>query len=152
MIVTEKKRIKIRSICNNNPVFFTWFDSKGGLNQWLFYKTQTEVLTTAVNNDFEPRITDLETARGHVFDLSIDAQPSMVVFANVDIEDIEGLKTMFHSNSVEVLMNPATWEVDGAIWQSYRVNPKSFQLYNTDEYTTDVEVTLLKPYINTLQR
>lgn len=148
MIVTEKKIIKIDRDCKESPVFISWLNTLGGREHWLFHKVQTNVLNTSENGDFEPFVEDLETSRGQIKTLSVKADPLLIVNAMVDIEDIEGIKTLLYSPCVERLMNPDTWESEAPIWQTYRPVVGSFKLYDTNEVRATIEITLRLPYIN----
>lgn len=152
MRVTEKKRIKIDRNCKNNPVFVTWINTLSGRENWLFYKVQTEGLTTLKELTFEPSNTDIETSRGQIIDLSIFAQPQLVVYALVLNEDVDGLNTILYSPNVEVLTNPDTWETDGVKWQIYRPLAGSFKIRDTDETSSLIEITFDKVYINNIQQ
>jgi hypothetical protein len=152
MTVTEKKIVKIDRQCKENPVFVTWTTTPGGREYWLFHKVQTKLIDTEGGGDFEPYIEELEEARGQIFDLSVEAVPKLVVGAMVEIEDVEGIKTMLNSVSVEMLTNPETWETEGLKWMTVRPQKGSFRLYDTDEIRTTIEVTLSLPYIFNQQR
>lgn len=152
MIVTEKKIVKIDRSCKTNPVFITWLNQLGGREFWLFHKVQTKALETSEAGDFEPYISDLEEARGNLFDLSVDSIPRLIVGASVDVEDIEGIKTMLNSVSVELLMNPDSWETEGCKWRTVRPQKGSFKLYDTDQIRNTIEITLNLPSIYNQQR
>jgi hypothetical protein len=147
MIVTEKKFIKIDRTCKTNPVFITWKNTRGGREYWLFHKVQTIGLDVQNGGDFEPYMQDLETSKGQILDVTKDATPKMIVGASVNIEDIEGIKTMLYSVRVEMLTNPETWQTEGPRWLIVRPNPGSFKLYDTNEIRSTIEITLDLPYI-----
>lgn len=152
MRVTEKKRVKIDRDCKSNPVYCTWVNTLGGREQWLFHKVQTEGLQTSREGDFEPHTTDIENSRGQIKDITMFAQPQLVVYGVVDTEDLEGLKTILYSPNVEVLTNPDTWETDGCKWQIYRPQAGSFKIIDTNEVRNTFEVTFDKPYINNISQ
>jgi len=143
MRVTEIKTIKIDRECKENPVFVSWLNTYGGREHWLFHKVQTKGIVTQNNGSFEAYISDLSTVRGQITDISKNATPLLIVNATVDIEDIEGIKTMLYSPCVEMLMNdnPITWQT---------VHPQvgSFKLYDTNELQATIQITLELPYIN----
>jgi hypothetical protein len=142
MIVTEKKTIKIDRECKENPVFISWLNTYGGREHWLFHKVQTKGIVTQNDGNFEPYISDLTNARGQITDISKNATPLLIVNATVDIEDIEGLKTMLYSPCVEWLVNetPLTW-------QTVRPQVGSFKLYDTTDMQATIQITLELPYI-----
>ena len=142
MRVTEKKTIKIDRECKENPVFVSWLNTYGGREHWLFHKVQTKGIVTQNDGSYEPYISDLTTARGQIVDISRNAMPLLIVNATVDIEDIEGLKTMLYSPCVEMLVkeNPITW-------QTVRPQVGSFKLYDTTDVRATIQITLELPYI-----
>lgn len=152
MIVTEKKFIKIDRECKVNPVFLTWTNTNGGREYWLFHKVQTIAIDTKESGDFEPYVADLETTRGQVFDITNEATPKIIIGTNAEIEDIEGLKTLLYSPSVEWLRNPETWETEGCEWVTVRPQKGSFKLYDTNEVRNVIEITIELPYIYNQQR
>lgn len=143
MIVTEIKTIKIDRECKENPVFISWLNTYGGREHWLFSKVQTKGLITQNAGNFETYISDLSNSRGQISDISRSATPLLTVNALVDIEDIEGLKTMLYSPCVEMLVNenPITW-------QTVRPQVGSFKLYDTTDIRATMQITLELPYIN----
>jgi hypothetical protein len=142
MIVTEIKTIKIDRECKDNPVFISWLNTYGGREHWLFHKVQTKGIVTQNDGNFEPYISDLTNARGQITDISKNATPLLIVNATVDIEDIEGIKTMLYSPCVEWLVNetPLTW-------QTVRPQVGSFKLYDTTDMQSTIQITLELPYI-----
>lgn len=143
MIVTEKKTIKIDRECKVNPVFISWLNVYGGREHWLFSKVQTKGLITQNAGSFETYIVDLATVRGQITDISKNATPLLTVNCTVDIEDIEGLKTMLYSPCVEMLVseNPIKW-------QTVRPQTGSFKLYDTNDTQSSLQITFELPYIN----
>jgi len=150
MRITEIKTIKVNRDCVDNPIFVSWLNTYGGREHWLFSGVQTIGLTTSENGEFEPFVTDLEHSRGQIRTIQIDAVPQIIVNAYVDIEDVQGLKTILYSTCVEMLMNPNEWSSTVApIWQIIRPKTGSFKIYNTNELKTTIEITFDLPYIYT---
>lgn len=147
-IITEVKTIKVQGGCKSNPVFVSWLNTLGGREHWLFHHVQTKQMDTAENGVFVKTNQELETATGNVFDISAFANDVIIVNALVDIEDIEGLKTILYSPCVEMLFNPETWEVDGCKWINVRVAKGSFKLHQTDQIRNTFEIQLELPNIN----
>jgi hypothetical protein len=148
MDVTETKTIKVDTDCKQNPVFISWLNTYGGREHWLFHKVQINGLVTINGQEFEKDITDLENATSKTEILSKDAVPQLIVNAYVDIEDLEGIKTMLYSPCVEMLMNIDTWEVEGPKWLRVEPSPGSFPLYNSLQSKALIEITFNLPYIN----
>ena len=147
-IVTEIKTIKVESGCKDNPVFVSWINTLGGREHWLFHRIQVKQIDTADSGVFVKTNTELETATGNVFDITAQANNILIVNALVDIEDIEGIKTMLYSPCVEMLVNPETWETELPKWLNIHVVKGSFRLYQTDQIKSIIEIQLEMPNIN----
>ena len=143
MIVTEIKTIKIDRECKENPVFISWLNTYGGREHWLFSKVQTKGLVTQNNGSFETYISDLTNSRGQINDISKNATPLLIINAYVDIEDIEGIKTMLYSPCVEMLVSESPIK-----WNTVRPQVGSFKLYDTSDLKATIQITLELPYIN----
>jgi len=143
MRVTEIKTIKIDRECKDNPVFVSWLNTYGGREHWLFHKVQTKGIVTQNAGNYESYISDLTNARGQITDISKNATPLLIINATVDIEDIEGIKTMLYSPCVEWLVSESPIK-----WQTVRPQVGSFKLYDTNELQATIQITLELPYIN----
>jgi hypothetical protein len=143
MRVTDIKTIKIDRECKENPVFVSWLNVYGGREHWLFHKVQTKGLVTQNAGSFETYIVDLAETRGQITDISKNAIPLLIINAYVDIEDVEGIKTLLYSPCVELLVseNPIKW-------QTVRPQVGSFKLYDTSDLKATIQITLELPYIN----
>jgi hypothetical protein len=150
MIITEIKTIKVNRECVKNPVFISWLNTYGGREHWLFSGVQTIGLTTSEKGEFEPFVNDLQNSRGQIKTTEIGAVPQLIVNAYVEIEDVQGLKTILYSTCVEMLMNQNEWSSTVApIWQIIRPKTGSFKIYNTNETHTTIEISFDLPYIYT---
>ena len=138
--LTETKEIKIHNECIQNPVCLSWLNTLGGREHWVFGYNQTHGLDTSQGATFEPYIQDLQHARSNIFDLERFAQPTMTLNAVVDIEDIEGLKTILYSVCVEMLVN--------GNWIGVRPQSGSFFIRETRDTNAEIEFTIDLPYIN----
>lgn len=143
MIVTEIKTIKIDRECKENPVFISWLNTYGGREHWLFHKVQTKGLVTQNNGSFETYVSDLTNSRGQINDISKSATPLLIINAYVDIEDIDGIKTMLYSPCVEMLVSESPIK-----WNTVRPQVGSFKLYDTSDLKATIQITLELPYIN----
>lgn len=143
MIVTEIKTIKIDRECKENPIFISWLNTYGGREHWLFHKVQTKGLVTQNNGSFETYVSDLTNSRGQINDISKSATPLLIINAYVDIEDIEGIKTMLYSPCVEMLVSESPIK-----WNTVRPQVGSFKLYDTSDLKATIQITLELPYIN----
>lgn len=140
--VTEKKRVKINTDCVDQPVYLNWMGLSGGRNYWLFGKRQNYGVGTAIVGEFQPYTEDIETAQGVAFDTGRTALPKLIIGAAVDREDAEGIKGVLYSPNVLRLMNPATWQTEGPVWQVVRPVPGSFKLWDTDQTRCEIEFTI----------
>jgi hypothetical protein len=138
--LTETKQIKIHNECIQNPVCLSWLNTLGGREHWVFGYNQSHGLDTSQGATFEPYINDLQEARSNIFDLEKFAQPTMTLNAVVDIEDIEGLKTILYSICVEMLVN--------GNWIGVRPQVGSFFIRETRDTNAEIEFTIDLPYIN----
>jgi len=141
--VTEKKTVKVDGACKESPVYITWLNVYGGREHWLFSKVQTKGLITQNNGSSETYVSNISTARGFRNDISKIARPLLTVNAMVDIEDIEGIKTLLYSPSVEMLVGQ-----DPVKWQTVYPQVGSFSLYNTRQTKATIEITFELADIN----
>lgn len=146
--VTEVKTIKVQGGCKSNPVYVSWINTLGGREHWLFHHIHTKQIDTAENGVFMKTNETLEDSTGNIFDISASANNVIIVNALVDIEDIEGLKTILYSPCVEMLFNPDTWQTESPKWINVRVVKGSFKLYQTDQVRNTFEIQLELPNIN----
>ena len=149
--LTEKKRIKIDNGCHVSPIYLNWLGTGGERNYWLFDYLQTHNINTSVVGNFQPYITDNTNAESYLIEIGRGAFKTIVCGAYVDIEDVEGIKTMLYSPNVLLLLNPTTWQADGPKWLGVKPLPGSFKLYDTDQKKTEIQFTLEFPEINIQQ-
>lgn len=147
-ILTETKTIKVDNKCKESPVFISWLNTLGGREHWLFHKVQTHQIDTSDNGFFIKPNEILENATGNVFDISANANNVIIVNALIDIEDINGLKTMLYSPCVEMLYNIKTWQTEKPKWINVHVVKGSFKLYQTNQNKNVIEIQLQLPNIN----
>lgn len=139
---TEKKKVKINNECYKSPVYLNWMGTGGERNYWLFEHLQTKNLNTSIVGVFTPFISDNTTAEQYTTETSRNAIETLVCGAYVDIEDIEGIKTMLYSPNVLMLFNPETWQNEGVKWIGVKPLPGSFKLYDTDQVKAEIQFTL----------
>lgn len=146
--ITEIKGIDIDHECKDNPVYLTWVGPKGGRNYWLFHKRQKKLNDIKAGNVFNSYVSDLEDARSNSEYLSKDAWPQMEIGAdNVPVEKIRGIASMLRAVKVEMLMNPTTWESEGPKWQTVKVLPGTFEIEDTGQSYSRIEVTIEQSFI-----
>ena len=143
MRVTEIKQIKVSHECYDNPIYLSWLNVYGGREYWLFGKVQDKGLNTSVNDTFEPIVTNNTTSRGYFEESSRNATPTLTLYANLDIEDIEGVKTVLYSANVEMLISESP-----LTWQNVRPQVGSFKLYATNQTSATMSFTIELPKVN----
>lgn len=140
---TEIKNVKISENCYDNPVYLSWINVYGGREYWLFGRVQDKGLDTSISETYEPNLTNITTARGYVEETTRGGVDTMTLYANLDTEDIDGVKTLLYSPNVEMLVSqsPITWQ---------RVRPRvgSFNLYSTNQTKNQISFTIELPRQN----
>jgi hypothetical protein len=138
--LTETKQIKINQTCLERPLAVSWENTLGGREHWVFSYNQIHTLDTQSGATYQPNIDNLETATSNIFDLQKFAQPKISVGANVDIEDIEGLKSILYSICVEIQTAQG--------WIGVRPETGSFKILETKDTKATIEMTFVLPDIN----
>lgn len=141
-IITEKKKIKIDHECKDFPIYLTWLNGVGGYDSWLFFKERTETTRTKVSNKYVKNVEDLENAVATNDITGKDIAPQMKIGGRIEAEDMDGMQSLFESPKVMMLMNPDTWEADGAKWQRVIVKAGSLLTFKTRTSYLDVRLTL----------
>lgn len=148
--LTEVRRFEIDRACVDNPVFLRWKATAGGWGYWLFgYDYKDDLLTNeeSTYNNFE---SDIETSQGATEVWSKSSADDLSVGCNrVKAIHHAGLKSLFESPKVQMLMNPDTWATDGAKWQNVRIKTKSFPVNVRSEFF-EIKLTLSQQERNTL--
>ena len=145
-IITEKKNIKIDHECKDFPIYLTWLNGVGGYDSWLFFKEHSITIKTKITSKYTSNITDLETAIGTNDITGKDIAPQMNIGGRIEEEDMDGMQSLFESPKVMMLMNPDTWESDGAIWQRVIVRTGTLLIFKTRTSYLEVKFTLELPY------
>ena len=143
MRVTEIKNIKISHECYNNPIYLSWLNVYGGREYWLFGKVQDYGLNTSVNETFEPIVQDNSIARGYSVESSRNANETITLYSNLDIEDVKGVKSILYSTNVEMLISESP-----LVWQNVRPQIGTFKTYSTNETKSKLSFTIELPRIN----
>jgi hypothetical protein len=146
--ITEIKRIKVDTECKDNPVYLAWLNTSGSYSYWLFEINNTKQVQTEALGEFTKNIPDLATSVGNKEFLMKISQPAIIVGANVSRDDMDGLTGLINSPKVQMLMNPDTWAVDGAVWQRVQIKPGSFVTGREVETRMDVELVILTAQTN----
>jgi len=137
MRVTEIKQIKVSNECYDNPIYLSWLNVYGGREYWLFGKVQDKALITSVGDTYEPTVIDNTNVRGYFEETTRGAKNTLTLYANLDTEDIEGVKSLLYSVNVEMLVseNPIKW-------QNVKPQVGSFNLYSTNETSSIISFTI----------
>jgi hypothetical protein len=138
--LTETKQIKINQTCLERPLAVSWLNTLGGREHWVFSYNQIHTLDTQSGATYQPNIDNLETATSNILDLQKFAQPKVSVGADVDIEDIEGLKSILYSICVEIQTAQG--------WIGVRPETGSFKILETKDTKATIEMTFVLPDVN----
>jgi len=139
MRITEKKKIIINTQCVENPVYLAWMNKLSGWNYWLFSYNQLVNLATGNEQTYQSLIKDLESAESTEEVQSLESAERMTVGADgLNINDAGLVNTILDSVKVQMLMNPATWQAEGAKWQTVILDRGTFLLYETSGMSNDV--------------
>ena len=144
-IITEKKKIKIDHECKDFPIYLTWLNGLGGYDSWLFFKEHTIQTNTKVISRYKSNIQDLENSVGTFDIVGKDISPRMQIGGRMEVEDMDGMQSLYESPKVMMLMNPNTWESDGCVWQRVVVRTGSLVTLTTRSSYLDVKLTLELP-------
>jgi len=138
-IITEKKRIKIATPCEPNPVYLAWRNTMGGWSYWLFSRTQEINIGAKINGTFGVEPDDLEDAMARELSTTTSQIEKMTLGGVVDVEDISGLKYLEGSPRVQMLVsqNPVKW-------MTVNISPKGIK-YSTPQPQVNVEFDILMP-------
>jgi hypothetical protein len=139
---SEVKRVKIDHDCRRNGVYLNWLGTDGSRNFWLFDRVQTITMDSESTGDFEPFVRNLGTQQGDVLDIGRTRRNKIVLTTYCTIEDAKGIASLLANINTLMLVNPETWETDGVIWESVRVQTGSYSLYNTNETHTNITITI----------
>jgi len=140
-VITEVKTVRLNNACVQNPVYLAWFNKLGGIDYWLFGRTQGESLRVSADQIFERDITDLEKADTIKDFLTKEAvEVTRLGAENLDANDIEGLKGLLTSPKVQVLMSQ-----NPILWQTVLVSPGTFKIKETRERRFRIEVDIVHP-------
>lgn len=148
--LTERRRIKLNNKCVDNPIYLAWKGREGGMNYWLFSKTQTIGSTIGEVQKFEPFNLDLNI-NGRSSVLTKTDKPTIVLGADqIDTNDIKGLMGLTASNFVQMYIG--TKPKVGHTWQTVNVKEGSFKYYETENTKHEIELTieLVEKYVHLL--
>ena len=147
--ITEKKRIKIRHECVDQPVYLAWYNIEGGLSYWLFGFNQSESLVVREGSSYTKFISDLESADTKEELIQKFANETFQMGAdNLDCDDVEVIKGLLLSTKVQMLKNPSTWQQEGPKWVTVKVRQGSFNTRQTREKVWKIQFTIEFPDIN----
>jgi len=141
--VTERKRIKIATPCPDNLFFVAWRNSKGGWSYWAFQKTQEYNSAVKPGPMFGTEPDELVNAMEREVSTYIEHAMKVTVGAQVDAEDVEGLKFIESSPKVQLLLNPFD-TVNAPSWLTLKINPKGTK-YRSDSPKVDIEYEFYLP-------
>ncbi|NQY41955.1 MAG: hypothetical protein HRT87_01210 [Legionellales bacterium] len=143
--------VKINKECHKYPVYLSWLNKIGGISYWLFDKENSTVTRTKTNGKYQSNVTDLETATGNINMIGKSIAPVLEVGARISESDMDGIRSLYESGSVEMLINPLTWQTEGVKWQRVLVKSGSLLVLKTGTSALNVKLKLELPMINSQQ-
>jgi hypothetical protein len=150
---SETKEVKYKDCTPRNEIYLAWMGTLGNWNFWQFGTTQTESMNVKAGPEFASFITDLSTADTDSDFLTKEATTEYTLGADgLDVNDINGLKTILRSPKVMMLMNPSSWTEAGTEqWQTVRILPSRFRVRETKGNLNSIEFTMqiAETYIQT---
>jgi hypothetical protein len=154
--ITEIKKVEISKDCFDFPIFIEWNNKIGGKDQWLFYHTNTETTKTKQLNKYVHFVEDLETSIGQEDIVGKTAAPEIQFGANVHESKMDGIRSLYESPKVLILVNPNTWQTDGPSntplpkWKRVLIKTGSFVFFRTKQQYYQVKMTATLPLTNNL--
>lgn len=143
--LTEKKKVKIkRKICQY-PIYLRWLQSDGGYAYWLFSQRKTLSFRTSNQRVFFPFISDIEDARSIMKVQDKSSVNRALLFADGLTEnEALGMRGLYESIEVMALINPDSWQIEGAKWQQIAIDIGTFEIGDTGRslYQTSFNITL----------
>ena len=79
--LTESKEINVDDNCKNNPVYLCWLGKRGGINYWLFNKTQTKGKQITNAQEYAVNTSDLENEIAFSEFYNKDSVPQLILGA-----------------------------------------------------------------------
>lgn len=150
-LITEERVIRIRQNCYDNPVYLAWKGFDGAWNYYLFYYRQTRVHESTVKAEVVRGIDDYESADTIQDYIQKEGKPKLIVGANdVDENDMNGLQKMLDSPKVQMFLGLTPFFVP--IWQTVRIAPGSFEIIDTRDKVSDIQLTLQLNEVLTLSQ
>lgn len=151
-VLTERITVKVKDGCGDNPIYLCWFNALGGINYWLFNRFQEDSIKTNIEGGYSINIDDLENAIGTNDITGKGTQSQIEIVSTIQLEDMDGIKSLYNSTSVLMLSNPDTWTVDGAKWKRVIVNVGSLKTFKTNTNYYEIKLTLSLPELFTQQQ
>lgn len=152
-IFTNKLEVKVDNCNRSGSIYLKWIGTKGGWNYFLFKHNKIEGLTTTAPGIFSPTTDDLALADSDTRFITKTAVPEIMLSAeNLDAGDLTGIKSLLWSPQVFRLLNPEDWDLNGAQWQTVKVQPGKFTITQTNASLSRVEFVLQLVQINILSQ
>lgn len=148
--VTEHKFVKIVQPCGKAPIYLCWRNSKGGFSYWLFENKQEVEYQSSQDGTFISEGDDLETSNRRTTLLQANQKKVLTLGAVVDLEDFEGIRTIYQSPNVLLLVDESKLATEPErAWIAVRPVPKSLKHFTTVD-KVEVEVSIELPAYYTI--
>lgn len=137
--ITEKKRVKIAYPCAENPVYLRWRNNAGSWDCWLFEhrvraKNKNKTLGSYSTNEDN---LEIATSRDRV--TQMQSGNSLILLDYVAMEDWEGIKGIYESPEIEMLIDLPTLK-----FLSVQVTPDDYE-YKRDVSMVDFKIQIDLP-------
>ncbi|HKR03471.1 MAG TPA: hypothetical protein VJY62_02465 [Bacteroidia bacterium] len=143
-ICTERRMIRVKEVCYDQPVYIAWKGSEGAWSYYLFYYRQFESPEDKILGTYQPNMGDLETTESITKLLQKSRQNKVIIGATgLDENDIRGLWKMLDSPEVQFLVGFTPANVP--IWQGCIITPGKKAPFDTRIKRGDIEYTLELP-------
>lgn len=145
MRVTEKKRIKVKSGCVDNPVYLRWVNQFGGYNYWLFGKRQVEETKPENDHVITRTVGKVSSTRSVQEVIRKTVERTMTVGAvGLTKNDLNGIMSIVRSIKVEMLMNHSAWSQGSVpIWKTVIVKPDSIVIDDNSASVYSIELNIV---------
>jgi hypothetical protein len=124
-----------------------------GWNYWLFNENQFVTDNTKSLGEFQKYLDDISQQESDTEYLGKEAFEEWTIGTDsVNDDEWQGLKTLFNSPVVKLLINPDTWMTDGARWITVKIEPGKMIPKQTQNVNHVFECVLKLPTINLQQQ
>lgn len=147
--ISEKKKIRRRKPCGNqNELFLAWYNSRGGIEGFLFEANHGVTRSTGDAYMIEKYTESIENGQSFISMIKKDSfRELQMVAPQVDKQTRDGLESILSSPKVYMLLNGLNeaWDSNPLIppkWQEVIVRDGRSDMGDTDEDTWDFNLQI----------